>query len=346
MITYTPIDTRRNAHQDDIHGLVLLPGNQILGSGSKDGSTKFWNFPSLTPYSSSCEEVASKIDYQRWVTAITAGSKDSFFIGTRDGRVEKHNLSGRKESVFSHTATEEVEGCKERNQSRIHCLTRNDASLFVGVTSGFFECDLSGKTEPSFCRTSDRDWVYCVHPLASDKILAVTGPELEIFQRTADSQWGKQGVIQTQSQTKIQRHRLESFISSITPLAETNNQFFATANFDGSVRLHDIARRSEIRRYAEHTRRVWQVVNTFDANVIASCADDATIKIWDIRQRQNSLTIQGFPGRVSALVSSGNLIACGSCPDRPKEAEYKAMISVFDLRWNLQPIPVNQVRGS
>lgn len=325
---YTPSKAHviANAHQDDVHGLIRISPT-CFASGSKDGSLKVWD---LSGRLISIVNETVKIDYRRWITALTPIPGNRFLSGTRDGSINMHDEVGNITETFLHAPNSPIASCKERNQNRITCLAASSANqIFIGTPTGFTHYDPKEKKEQSTCQTSARDWVYCIHPLNDNQVLAATGTELEIWESNR-SHWTKKTVVQSQKEeprTTSQR----PFISAIEPVTSYPH-IFAVAVFDGSVRVRDITTGKELKKFKEHEGRVWSVVN-INRGVLASCADDATVKIWDARQKKSVLTLTGFPGRVSALLPLENYrLITASCPDNVKNSPNKAELSFWDLR--------------
>ena len=76
-----------NVHNDDIHGLQLLPKDTFKDkqsrflSGSKDGTVKLWSVDG----DQELELLTSdKIDYKEWITSLSCYGK-RFQAGTREG---------------------------------------------------------------------------------------------------------------------------------------------------------------------------------------------------------------------------------------------------------------------
>jgi len=73
--------------------------------------------------------------------------------------------------------------------------------------------------------------------------------------------------------------------------------------------------------------------NNLKPQILASSADDKTIKIWDIRMKRSAMTITGNPGRVSSLIRlSETILISGSCPDKVFKSKEKASITFWDIR--------------
>lgn len=320
------------AHEDDIHGLVRI-GPQRFVSGSKDGVIRTWSFRGDAETS----PASGAIDYTKWITTLASGPfPDSLIVGTRDGRVALMNHKQEISAALQYTSPETVAGCKERNQNRINCIASDgekaefgEQVAFIGTLGKFTLCNFATGAVISECQTHPRDWVYCLHSLSSQRMLAVTGTELEIWQLDRSS-WTKVSVIQSQGTPPPRGQR--PFISAVTPLM-ANPDRVGIAVFDGSIRIRDLQTTREIIKYEEHRGRTWAVAN-IGSSVIATCADDATVKFWDLRASRSLLTLRGFPGRVSSLLSlEEKQLVTTSCPENPRGSRTKAELVFWDVRF-------------
>lgn len=317
------------AHKDDIHGLVRISSLRFV-TGSKDRSVRVWSVQGNLERSSE----ASRIDYTKWVTALSpAHQPDEFLVGTRDGSVAhmNHRLEVLKEVRYQSNTLSK--GTKERNQNRIDCVRiGGQDEIFIGHSAGFTRYNFSSE-ESSQCITSDRDWVYCIHLKARDAVFTVTGTEFE-FWRESETKWSRIAVIQTEKGPP-RNVRQRPFISALTQLASSSS-FFGVSVFDGSIRVHDVDAIQEIWRSVEHKGRTWAVEN-INPSVFASCGDDKTVRFWDLRQPSSVLILQDFPGRVSGLLSLGDgCLITASCPDNPHQPGPKAELGFWDIR-SLRP---------
>ena len=120
-------------------------------------------------------------------------------------------------------------------------------------------------------------------------------------------------------------------ISSLAQLSSDTNHV-ACSFFGGDVRIVDIERMQYVRCWSEHRDRVWTVVECpVDKWLLASSADDKTIKLWDIRQQRSIFTSQEHEGRVSSLFAHGTNLIAATCPNRPT-LEKGALLICRDVR--------------
>jgi len=327
-----PLKIIRNAHDDDIHGFVsTAPG--FFVSGSKDNSLKMWTING--DFVQHLETEASKRGYKYWVTALSAFSKGLWASGTRDGQITIWDVEGNVQSTLRYNPSRGAKNryqCKERNKTRINCITELDASeesvTFYTGTPKYIQLwdGLSGKFLRGY-KASENDWVYCIEVLEKQHLLVVIGSDLEYWKMHSFHP-KKQSLIQ---ESRHRAHRQRPHISAIKRLEHDRNQL-ASALFDGSVKLIDIIAQRLLRDYREHRGRVWSVENV-RPQLFASSADDKTIKIWDVRQHQSVLSIGKNPGRVSSLLRlSDTSLISGSCPDDVMASQEKASMTFWDIR--------------
>ncbi len=325
-----------NAHTDDIHGLLnIRPG--IFASGSKDTTVKLWDIHNQTqttlPY-------ARKKGYQYWVTALAKVSDHSFARGTRDGCITIWGFDGKELLSFAYTPSQTSKDqtrSKDRNKQRINVIARNSFgqqhTFFTGTPKFLQLWDATTGKLLKYWKAHENDWVYCIEPLNLDKMIVVTGSQMDIW-----SQMDKERVVTFPLIAEKRKEKQRPHISAIMRL-ESTSELLACALFDTSVRVVNIETQKVVQTYREHNPRnifgkdrVWSVID-LQPNILASSADDATIKIWDLRAKQSVATLGGNPGRVSSLLKiNDQQFISGSCPDDIRNSEQKAQISFWDIR--------------
>lgn len=324
------------AHQDDIHGMISSQSGFI--SGSKDTTVKMWKADGTLEKTIVSDKSRG---YKSWVTALHRFTNDYWAYGTRDGNIFILDQKGEKiRSMFNDFSYESQNTytCKDRNRLRINCITElfsNDQTTqFYAGTPRYVQLwdGRSARMVKSYS-ASKNDWVYCVETLPNSCLAVVFGSTLQVW-KMAGNAMNNAGV--------DQRHNLiidpsnknysdqREHISSIVKLH--NQTKLACAVFDGSLRLVDITTQQTLQKFNEHKGRVWSVVK-LEEDLIASSADDRSIKIWDLRILDSIRTVVAGAGRVSSLlVLNENTLISGSCPDNVFQSQEKASISFWDLR--------------
>lgn len=333
---FNPVKKIKNAHYDDVHGLINL-GPDSFVSGSKDGTVKVWDHEGTTLQA---RRLNDRVGYKYWVTSLSDLGDGLWASGTRDGWIDVWNKKDGGHFASFQYQTHKEKNCKERNFSRINCITphrtfNGKKAIYTG-TPGYvqlWEVQENDLVQNRFLRgykAHNYDWVYCVEVLENKDLLVVVGPNLEYWDmRGFDPE--KTRLIQEQPlQSDVPRNK--QFIPAITRL-ENNRNIVASVQFDGSLKLLDIKTGQLKQTYKEHLGRAWSVINLSD-DLLATGADDATIKIWDLRQSKSAFSIEGQGGRVSSLLSltDSNLFVSAACPDKVYESAEKACISFWDMR--------------
>lgn len=66
----------------------------------------------------------------------------------------------------------------------------------------------------------------------------------------------------------------------------------ASATYNGEVLLHDVETKAHLAALREHTRRAWFVdFSKHSATSLLSGSDDRSVKLWDVRTNQSSITL-------------------------------------------------------
>ncbi len=335
-----PLDIISNAHQDDIHGMISSRSGFI--TGSKDTTVKMWKADgSLTTEIKSDQSRG----YQSWITALHRFTNDFWAYGTRDGSIFILNQKGEMmRSLFNDLSwqNQNTYKCKDRNRLRINCITelfsnKDTTQFYVGTPKYVQLWDGQSARLVKAHSASPNDWVYCVETLPNNRLGVVYGSTLQVWKMPDDKlknvSWNQRTNLIVAPLNKNYSDKEECQREHLSSIVKLHNQTkFACAVFDGSLRVVDIPTQQTLQKFHEHKGRAWSVVK-LEEELIASSADDRTIKIWDLRIPDSIRTIVAGAGRVSSLlVLNENTLLSGSCPDNVFHVREKATVSFWDLR--------------
>ncbi len=343
-------DQLLNVHDDDVHALCKIErsGRTFLISGSKDCTVRSheWTESGRKPAGRILAEPRER-KYQCWITALDAFSDGSWVAASRNGFLRCCDLTARKSYYigfpFSPTSTHAY-AYKDRNQNRImsvFCLNkRSDLTQFhclIGYPESFCQFDLTTQRVVRTFNFHASQWVYGFCPIRPTLIAVIHGTNLSVLSETGESWEIATRLVQG---ARVPSGTQVPFISSIFPMLDVSAvvSTVALSYFGGRTEVRDVERGRIIHSAHEHTGRVWQSL-PFIPNCYASCADDQTIKIWDIRLPESVSTSDRHPGRVSALcfLSSSSFVAA-SCPDDLASTTERAAFYHYDLRALATPL--------
>ena len=93
-----------------------------------------------------------------------------------------------------------------------------------------------------------------------------------------------------------------------------DGSILASASYDSTVKLWDVATRQNIATLEGHSLRVFSVSFSPDGSTLASASYDSTVKLWDVATRQNIATLEGHRDVVYSVSFSpdGSILASGS----------------------------------
>ncbi len=339
----------KNVHQDDIHGFILLPNGTFI-SGSKDGCLKQWDFKGKL-----VKDVykARGIDYRSWITALGVFGSTHWMSGTRDKIIDLWDIRGKHlRSLDLSPTPEKSTTSKERNLERVLCLVKfrpsdEDPIFFTGWPRQFTVHNLETGEHLNNSLTHENDWVYCINPLTDRSILVVTGSKFEIWEAEAPSlkSWRRAALLLEEDARRKKRGEQRPFISSVTRL-DASPAYFGLSLFNGgnpeeaSIKIYDVEKQKTITTKTGHEGRAWKIEN-LSPHHFASCGDEGTVKIWDLRQHDAVATFVDNPkqkARVSTILKlAETIVVSGSCPDDVRRSSEKAQLCFRDLRFANAP---------
>ena len=339
-------------HYDDIHA-ITVSRNHLVVTGSKDTTLKATNPKSGATkiIGQGGEKEAPTRNYKQWVTAATdttqISNSEQFFVGYRNGDIRRVNLDNNTfpasfsvsprvyESFFSRPFVELKKNAKLRNHQRITALSlMEDDRLLVGMSQLLFMIDFNLKQIITSVVFRAPEWVYGFAALGNPGYYAVIhGAQLSAFEVVDQAIVRVVALLPEEQPNGRQR----KFISAINTMPE-NKDHVAMSLFGGVNKVVDVSSGTVLHYAKEHAsvrskdQRVWQAL-PWSGGSYLTCADDHTIKLWDIRaQRASLLTITGHGGRVSTLKRvDTSMFVAGTCPDRPDEA-LSARLFFYDMR--------------
>ena len=126
---------------------------------------------------------------------------------------------------------------------------------------------------------------------------------------------GELGIVLYETEDYTPIGLLESHKSHVAAIAfSSDGKLLASASWDATIKLWNVAMKTELHTFKGHSEPVNAVVFAPDAKVLASGSADKTIKLWDVSEQREIATFDGHNGPVKNVVffSDGERLASGS----------------------------------
>ncbi len=316
--------------------------NNILASGSADGTIKFWNvntgkcFKTLTAHTSS----VLSIDFCPLGQLIVSGGEDRnikiWHVNTGKCQV---TLTGHTKKIYSVRFSQDnktIASCSEDRTIKLWDIKTGEClSNLVGHNSQIWGVAFSpdGHTLIS----SSDDQTARLWDVATGKCLnELKGYTRDVYSVTFSSPLPEVGMVLASGRDDNniglwdlhtnECHNLMGHEGRIRSVAFNHDgQMLASGSADNTIKLwdvRDIENSTCIKTLRGHSNWVWTVVFSPISpmspegieQILASCSEDRTIKLWDINTGECFKTLEGHSHWVWTVVFSpdGQILASGS----------------------------------
>lgn len=118
---------------------------------------------------------------------------------------------------------------------------------------------------------------------------------------------GELGIVLYETKNYRPYAVLEGHKNNVAAIAfSPDSKMLASASWDATIKLWDVAMKSELHTFKGHKEAVNAVVFSPDGKVIASGSGDKTIKLWNVSERHEVDTFEDHKGPVTDLLFSTN----------------------------------------
>jgi uncharacterized protein (TIGR02996 family) len=105
--------------------------------------------------------------------------------------------------------------------------------------------------------------------------------------------------------TAVQEEAPFTNAGSVVALSlSSDGRVLLSGGWDRTVRLWDVTTRLELKRFAGHTGRVWDVALSPDGRRAASCGDEMVVRVWDVASGAEERQLWGHENYVVRVVFS------------------------------------------
>lgn len=274
-----------SGHTAEVGSIAFSPDNQLLATGSYDGTAKIWE---------------AGTGNERWHLQSNSGKVDHVTFSP-DGKLLAMSTRDQTAKLWDVTTGKPTNFKPPFGNGSFVSFTRDGQVLASSVGNDVKLWDVTTGGELATLRGhSDR-----VNPgskFAPDSTLLATGS----YDRTVRL-WD---VTRRETRTVLRGHTGCVPCLSFAP----DGKRLATASWDRTVKLWDVATGTEIMTLRGHSAEVASVAYTPDGRFLASGSWDKTVKLWDAATGHELTTLTGHTGMIWRVVFSpdGKTLASAS----------------------------------
>ena len=305
-------ETTLEGHTWDVTSVAFSPDGTILASGSGDGTVKLWDVATRT-------NTATLEDNPYGVESVAFSSD-----GTTLATASLYSIKLWDVATRTNTATLEGEYFESV------AFSPDGTTLATASWDGIRLWNVATHTSTAILEETPYGGVESVAFSPDGTTLASRGGERRLFDGEI-----KLWDVATGNAAILEGHTRNVSSVAFSPDGTT----LASGSKDKTVKLWDVATRTNTATLEGHTRAVTSVGFSPDGATIVSGSDDGTVKLWDVATRTNTATLKGHTDEVTSVAFSpdGTIVASGSEDET---------IKLWDVAEAAQPHPSELVKIS
>ena len=265
----------------------------------------------------------NKICYAGYINRLIMGKASHVIIEANQAMNEARKVMNEAEEFIIKTS--QVKSADSQVMREASQAVREASQAVREASQVIKEASQAIREAPGAQRLAEcklKKYVSGIYPLSTQKVMAIVDSSLRIF-KFGNKTWSEDLLVSKEYFLKG-REELRA-IFDVCSLRDNFN-ICAIPAFDGTITVLDLPTKTVLWTCEEHEDHVRKVVN-ISSDVFASCSDDETSKIWDVRCRKSVATV---PGHASCIISPyENLLVSASYP---KKYFKEVQLNYLDIR--------------
>lgn len=269
--------------QETIQGFCRLASGDFI-CGLRGGS---WGMVSMKK-----ETAAMRLSAQKTygcLSALMAFPDGTWASGTKSGVIQvwDESLSNILKIGYYSKEQTEVPVCVAETNNWVLCMAnypREGSNVFcIGLPRFLQLWDRESKKVIASVYAGKNDWIRRVDAIARKQLLLIVGKSLQHWVISNDSESQKTSLLP--KDPKKQEH-----VTNFKRFKENQNRVCCSL-LNSAVCVLDIEKQAKVCLLKGHEGRIWDI-EILEEGFIASCSDDETVRLWDIRQKNQSIVLK------------------------------------------------------